>query len=65
MEAVRESIHDLVDNISNDHLVIVRHILLGFIPETLAFEDEIAAIKRSEASIAQFGTVDFDDINWE
>jgi len=65
MEAARETIHRLVDNISNDHLSIVRHILVGFIPEDNPYPDEVAVIARSEKSIAEFGTVDFDDIDWE
>ena len=65
MEATREMIHQMVENIDNSNLGIVRHILAGFIPEDEPLTDEIEAIRRSEVSVAKYGTVDFDDVNWD
>jgi hypothetical protein len=65
MEAARKALHQLVDNISSDNFGIVRHILIGFIREDAPLPDEIEAIERSEESIAEFGVVDIDDVDWD
>ncbi|MCL2168991.1 MAG: hypothetical protein FWB74_03070 [Defluviitaleaceae bacterium] len=65
MEATREILHGMIDNIDSKNFGIIRHILIGFIPEDEPYPDEIEAIKRSEASIAEFGTVGIDDIDWK
>ncbi|MCL2350382.1 MAG: hypothetical protein FWC67_02765 [Defluviitaleaceae bacterium] len=65
MDITRETLHELVENISSDYFGIVRHILVGFVREEEPLPDEIEAIERSKISIATYGTVDFDDVDWD
>jgi len=36
-----------------------------YMPEDDPMPDEIAAIERSRTSVAEFGTIDFDDMDWD
>ena len=65
MEAVRETLHQLIDNVGSNDYDLVRQILIRFIPEVEPLSDEIDAVNKADESIAKYGTVSYMNINWD
>ena len=55
----------LIDLIDDSDTEIIFRVLIRFAPEDEALPDEIEAVKRANESIAQYGTVSHDSINWD
>lgn len=55
----------LIDLIDESDTETIFRVLIRFVPEDEALPDEIEAIKRANKSIAQYGTVSHDSINWD
>ena len=64
MTVNRETLHKLVDIVDIKDIRLVSQILMRFITEDEPLPDEIEAIKQADESIAKFGTVDYEEIDW-
>lgn len=61
----KEMLKILIDMIDDNDTETIYNVLIRFIPEDEILPDEIEAIKRADESIAQFGTVSHEEINWD
>lgn len=61
----REMIKGLIDLIDDSDMDTIFKVLVRFVPEEAPFPDEAKAIQRANKSIAEYGTVSHDSINWD
>lgn len=61
----KEMIKSLIDLIDDSDIDTIYKVLVKFIPETLPMPDELEAINRADNSIAEYGTVSHEAINWD
>ncbi len=61
----REALKEMIDIIDEKDINIIFQLLIRFIPEDEPLPDEVKAITRANESIAEFGTVSMDDIDWD
>ena len=64
MSVTRETLRQLVDVVDSKDINIVYQILVRFIPEVAPLSDEVDAIKAADQSIERFGTISYEDIEW-
>ena len=65
MNVTRETLHQLVDVVEYRDIDLVCQILMRFVAEDAPLPDEVEAIRGADKSIAQFGTIGYDEINWD
>jgi hypothetical protein len=65
MSVTKEALYNLVDTVEKQDYGLVYQLLLRFVPMAQPLADEILAIEEARKSIAEHGTVRFEDIDWE
>ena len=61
----KEMVKGLIDLIDDSDMDTIFKVLVRFVPEEAPLPDEIEAIERANKSIAEYGTVSHDSINWD
>lgn len=61
----KEMLKNLIDLIDDNDTETIYKVLIRFIPETAAMPDEVEAIAAANESIAKYGTVPHDAIDWD
>lgn len=60
----KEALKKLIDLIDEKDIETVYTLLMRYISEDEAMPDEIEALAQAEESIAKYGTISHDAINW-
>lgn len=60
----KEMLKGLIDLIDDEDMETIFRVLVRFVPEDKPMPDEIEAINRANKSIAEKGTVSYDEIDW-
>jgi hypothetical protein len=61
----KEMLKGLIDLIDDCDTETIFRVLVRFVPEDKPLPDEIDAIARANRSIADNGTIDYNDIDWD
>ncbi len=61
----KEMLKGLIDLLDENDTETIFRILIRFVPEDEALQDEKEAIKLANESIKEYGTISHDDINWD
>lgn len=61
----KEMLKNIIDLIDEKDLDVIFRFLVRFVPEETPLPDEIEAIERANESIAKYGTVSHEDIDWK
>lgn len=61
----KEMLKGLIDLIDDSDTDTIFKVLVRFVPEEAPLPDEIEAINRADESIARYGTVPHESINWD
>lgn len=65
MSPIRQQLVNLIDYIPEQEQLLLFEIAKRFIPDNIATEDDIAAIREAEQEYANGETVSHSDINWD
>lgn len=60
----KEMLKGLIDLIDDSDTETIFNVLVRFVPEEAPLPDEIEAIKRANESIAKYGTIPHEAIDW-
>ena len=60
----KEMLKGLIDLIDEDDMETIFRVLVRFVPADKPMPDEVEAIQRANNSIAEQGTVSYDEIDW-
>lgn len=60
----KEMLKGLIDLIDESDTETIFQVLVRFVPEDKPLPDEVGAIARANRSIAENGTMAYDDIDW-
>ena len=60
-----EMLKSLIELVPEEDLETIYKVIIKFIPEEKPFPEEIEAIEKANKSIAEYGTISHEEINWE
>ncbi len=61
----REALKSLIELVPEQDIETLFRVIVKFIPEDIADQDEIAAIEAAKRDIAEHGTVAHSTIDWD
>ncbi|MBD5476727.1 MAG: hypothetical protein HDR17_12235 [Lachnospiraceae bacterium] len=61
----KDMVKSLIDLIDDRDMDTIFKVLVKFVPEESPLPDEAAAIERANKSIAAYGTIPHEAINWD
>lgn len=65
MSPIRQQLVNMIDYIPEQEQLLLFEIAKRFIPDNIATEDDIAAIREAKQEYANGETVSHSDINWD
>lgn len=60
----KETLKNLIELVPDNDIETLFNVIIKFVPEDKPLPDEISAIERADKSIAQYGTISHDAIDW-
>lgn len=60
----RETLKSLIDLIPEEDLDTIYNVIIKFVPVDIPTGEEVKAIQDADESIAEYGMVSHDEINW-